>query len=97
MAEPAPSAADLALIDPDGHFRLRLLEDRRMLAGGDRNEADLAAVIHRLAGAAGTFGYGEVGAIALGLDDRLAEGGRIGADDLARLVAALDRAIARSA
>lgn len=71
------SPRERALIDPDGHFRQRLREDavrlRQVQAAGQTSEA--ARLVHRLAGAAGTFGYDEIGAIAIALDDRFAETG----------------------
>jgi HPt (histidine-containing phosphotransfer) domain-containing protein len=93
MVQPAPSAADLALLDPDGLFRGRLAHDRRVLARHRNDIAHVRVVIHQLAGAAGTFGYAELGDIALALDDRLAEGLAVKADDIAVLIAALDQAL----
>jgi HPt (histidine-containing phosphotransfer) domain-containing protein len=96
MVQPAPSTADLALLDPDGLFRGRLAHDRRVLAR-DRNDiARVRVVIHQLAGAAGTFGYAEIGDRAIALDDRLAEGLPVSADEIEALVAALGEAIEES-
>jgi len=82
MKEPgAPTAADLALLDPDGSFTRRLAADRAALAalapaldGGsvfpdDRALAAIQLLAHRLAGAAGTFGHAAVGNIALDLEE----------------------------
>ena len=106
---PAPSAADLALLDPDGSFVLRLKDDREALtrlasglwaaeARGERL-ARLEALAHRLAGAAGTFGYARVGDAALALENGIMSAGH-GVDrgedrsmierDLAALQNALD-------
>jgi len=73
-----PSAADLARLDPDGAFAVRLAEDRLMLARFadflDDNPADvdvladLESLAHRLVGAAGTFGYPEISEAALALE-----------------------------
>jgi HPt (histidine-containing phosphotransfer) domain-containing protein len=72
--------ADLALLDPDGAFAARLADDRGALAKlarnlqaaspamRDRALAGIEVLAHRLAGAAGTFGYGAVGAVALELE-----------------------------
>ena len=81
MAE-SPSAADLALLDPEGTFRARLAEDRdtlRELAGAvdDAARAEgrldriatIELVAHRLAGAAGTFGHAAVSSAAFDLED----------------------------
>lgn len=95
-----PSAADLALIDPDNSFRSRLLRDRdaltRLAATGDVRE--LEATVHRLAGAAATFGYAEVGTIATELDDAFvaarARGGVM--PDVTRLIAAIRQALTQT-
>ncbi len=91
---PVPSTADLAILDPDGSFRTRLADDRHRLAGAGPDELK---VIHRLAGAAATFGYAELGALAIALDDALAELRPLPADALLRLRDALDHAVAKSA
>ncbi|MGN6304745.1 MAG: Hpt domain-containing protein [Mesorhizobium sp.] len=78
------SAADLALLDPDGTFALRLTEDRTTLArlagaldamGPADEQTDCLAAIelvaHRLAGAAGTFGHAAVSSAALDLEDQV--------------------------
>lgn len=83
MAE-GPSAADLALLDPDGSFAARLAEDRAALAGladalspaaaEETRDGKLAAIeriAHQLAGAAGTFGHAAVGTAALELEERI--------------------------
>jgi HPt (histidine-containing phosphotransfer) domain-containing protein len=81
---PHPDKAALALLDPDGGFPDRLRQDRaalkalrgRLRSGEGETKALLAALetlAHRLAGAAGTFGYGAVGTAAMELEDCLAE------------------------
>lgn len=96
MVQPAPSTADLALLDPDGLFRGRLAHDRRVLSRHRNDIAHVRVVIHRLAGAAGTFGYAGLGEIAVALDDRLTDGLPVAADDIDGLIAALDDAVGKS-
>ncbi|MEO8756625.1 MAG: Hpt domain-containing protein [Devosia sp.] len=92
---PSPTPAELAVLDPDGGFRQRLSDNldaiTRLQAAGDLEA--IRVVIHQLAGAAGTFGFTEIGDIALQIDalDDLSQR----PTDLARLVAALHRAIAK--
>lgn len=74
---------DLALLDPDGTFPARLAGDRDTLVGyadglwaleaGALEERlkQIATLAHRLAGAAGTFGYRDVGDAALALEERI--------------------------
>jgi HPt (histidine-containing phosphotransfer) domain-containing protein len=67
-----PTAEDLALLDPDGSFRLRLARDLEALVARDRENDtadEIATLVHRLAGAAETFGHTAVGRIAVALDD----------------------------
>jgi HPt (histidine-containing phosphotransfer) domain-containing protein len=92
---PQPSAQDLALLDPDGRFRDRLEADRQALAQlSDAGDLDkLRRVVHGLAGAAGTFGYGDIGDIAIEFDDRFRSGAPPVAVDIARLLAALEQAL----
>lgn len=110
MAE-AASAADLALLDPDGTFALRLAADRTALrdlagafaeptpAGGQSDRlADIERLAHRLAGAAGTFGHAAVSSAAIDLDDRMAglRKGTGNRQDAARALAALVAALDRA-
>ena len=44
--------------------------------------AEVRRIVHQLAGAAGTFGYGELGELAISIDDRLIEGAAL--DELGR-------------
>jgi HPt (histidine-containing phosphotransfer) domain-containing protein len=74
---------DRALLDPDGIFPVRLAGDRAALIGdvGDlwTLEAEarelrlhkIATLAHRLAGAAGTFGYPAVSDAALALEEKI--------------------------
>ncbi len=95
----APTPADLALIDPDGSFRLRLARDRDAIAAlmdqGDTSQ--LEPVVHRLAGAAATFGYIEIGHIAGELDDAFVAARKSGAPppDVTPLVTALTATLQR--
>ena len=78
------SAAELALIDPDGTFSARLAADRDILTGlgrgleslpgeaRQRRLAEMEALAHRLGGAAGTFGYMAVSGAAFALEARIA-------------------------
>jgi DNA-binding response OmpR family regulator/HPt (histidine-containing phosphotransfer) domain-containing protein len=68
----------LARLDPDGSFQQRLVDDHRALTAlgrrihqrGDRVLVTLAKLAHRLAGAAGTFGYERIGDAAACLEQR---------------------------
>jgi chemotaxis protein histidine kinase CheA len=88
----APDKAALALLDPDNSFPKRLRRDRAVLAkllqalrGADGDTSVLLAAMetlaHRLAGAAGTFGYDAIGDAAMGLEDCLAEAEDTASDD----------------
>lgn len=75
---PRPSARDLAILDPDGQFRSRLAEDRERIAAltassslGPAERQALERLVHQLAGAAGTFGFAEIGDFAIALEDEL--------------------------
>jgi hypothetical protein len=82
-AEKDRAPIDLALLDPDGTFPVRLAGDRDALAGyadglwALEAEAlrerlrEIATLAHRLAGAAGTFGYHGVGDAALALEEQI--------------------------
>lgn len=104
----APTAAELALLDPDGTFAERLAGDRAAFAAlapaldeadDDGALADIQLLAHRLGGAAGTFGYAEVGEAALDLEEsvialREGEGDSgVAAGHLAVLLATLDVAL----
>ena len=98
MRRPSPSEADLKLLDPDGAFHQRLEDDRQKIAQisdtGDLDE--LKQIVHGLAGAAGTFGYAEVGDVAIALGDAIVAGEAIALADIARLLAALEQALGKS-
>lgn len=112
--QPGPTAEELRLLDPEGGFLARLVADRRRLAGlthrlwrvsaqlrQDRLR-EIESLAHRLAGAAGTFGFVATGDAALALEELLIEQrqGLLGGEPaavsarLATLADALDRAIA---
>ena len=97
MRRPTPSSADLKLLDPDGAFRTRLEADRQTIAQlsdtGDFN--DLKRIVHGLAGAAGTFGFADVGDVAIELDDAFVAGKTVAPTDIARLLAALEQALGK--
>jgi HPt (histidine-containing phosphotransfer) domain-containing protein len=97
MPRPTPSAADLKLLDPDGAFRTRLEDDRQAIAQlSDTGDLDqLKQIVHRLAGAAGTFGYTDVGDIAIALDDAFVAGNAVAPADIARLLAVLEQALSK--
>jgi HPt (histidine-containing phosphotransfer) domain-containing protein len=77
------TAAELALLDPDGAFSSRLAADREVLTelarglrtaaaeARQRRLAEIEALAHRLGGAAGTFGYAAVSAAAFELEARI--------------------------
>jgi|GEM_PF-2816215 len=96
MPQPAPTAEDLAVLDPDDQFPVRLAADRtaieRLALAGDLDGA--GRIVHRLAGAAGTFGYVQVGETAVAIDDRIAAGGGpVTKTELARLLQMIDHAV----
>jgi HPt (histidine-containing phosphotransfer) domain-containing protein len=97
MRGPTPSPDDLRALDPDGKFRERLEADRAAIAqlseSGDFRE--LKRIVHGLAGAAGTFGFADVGAIAIELDEAVRGGETPTAVDIARLLAALEQALGK--
>ena len=97
MRTPAASANELRALDPDGSFRDRLEADRQAIAelSDSGNLDELGRIVHRLAGAAGTFGYDEIGNISIALDDRFVAGETIAAPDIARLLAALEQALGK--
>jgi HPt (histidine-containing phosphotransfer) domain-containing protein len=92
MPAPSPTLDDLRLLDPDGSFVERLAADRlaimKLIDNGRPQE--LGPLVHRLAGAAGTFGFAEIGDLAITLDDATAAGRPITAVAAARLAATID-------
>lgn len=79
------------IADLRSKFVRRCSDDLLVLRRGEYN-AHLRGVIHRIAGAAGMFGYGELGALALDLDER--DGEMLTPEALAALEQALE-AVAR--
>ena len=80
-------------------FCARLVADRAeldVLGHGDPKSEDLRRLVHNLAGAAGTFGYGPLSKAAIEIDDQMASGSPADAGSLDRLKQRLDEA-ARSA
>lgn len=92
-----PSESDLEALDPDGTFRDRLEADRAAIAqlSETRDFERLRRIVHGLAGAAGTFGFPQLGEIAIEIDDRLTAGASLSAADIARLLAALEQALGK--
>ena len=80
-------------------FRARLMTDRAeldVLSLGDLNSEELRRLVHNLAGAAGTFGFGTLSKAAIEIDDQMASGSPADAGSLDRLKQRMDEA-ARSA
>lgn len=73
-------------------FRIRAVEDRatleQALAVGDDDRVERVA--HGLAGSAGLFGFTDIGAAALAVDEGFASGRALDAAAADRLIAALD-------
>jgi HPt (histidine-containing phosphotransfer) domain-containing protein len=80
----ARSADDMAALR--GHF-----------GGAPLDAASLRLIVHRLSGAAGTFGYAEVSDAAGEADDALLERPDQTDDALVRLIQALERMVASGA
>jgi HPt (histidine-containing phosphotransfer) domain-containing protein len=59
----------------------------------ERDPAKLRPVVHRLSGAAGTFGYRELSRLAGEVDDVLVEGGAPSEAELGRLIAEIERTV----
>jgi HPt (histidine-containing phosphotransfer) domain-containing protein len=70
-------------------FVARCDEDLAVVRAGP-DAPDLARVVHRIAGAAGMFGYDALGALAGRIDDRAQDGGDFAEADLIELAAALE-------
>jgi HPt (histidine-containing phosphotransfer) domain-containing protein len=71
----------------------RCREDLAAIAA-DPDPARLRPVVHRLSGAAGTFGFHDLSILAGEVDDVLVEGGAPTPDHIARLVAELEKTVA---
>jgi HPt (histidine-containing phosphotransfer) domain-containing protein len=63
--------------------------------GADPAPARLRPVVHRLSGAAGTFGFHDLSILAGEVDDVLVEGGVPTRDHVGRLVAELERTVSK--
>jgi HPt (histidine-containing phosphotransfer) domain-containing protein len=74
-------------------FVARCAEDLVVVRAGP-DAPDLARVVHRIAGAAGIFGYDALGALAGRMDDDAHAGARFEDRDLAALAQALEQTIA---
>lgn len=77
-----------------GEFVRRCRADRDRLVAADPEDADFRATVHRLAGAAGSFGFRELGEAAAAVDLDLGDGRRPPAAAILQLMSRLDRAIA---
>jgi HPt (histidine-containing phosphotransfer) domain-containing protein len=73
-------------------FIVRCGEDLARLTAPGTGAEERRRVIHRIAGAAGMFGFSDLGALAGRIDDQAAEGLEPDAGDLAALRAALKAA-----
>jgi len=76
-------------------FILRCVNDRDQLrahqSGAPLTPESLRSIVHRMAGAAGIFGFADIGALAAALDETLACDGD--ASMLPQLIASLDEKI----
>ena len=73
-------------------FRARLVADLVAVRAGPSAQAGFELVVHRLAGAAGMFGFPELGRLAARVDDQIHAGG-LQAADVDALAAALEAAV----
>lgn len=81
-------------------FRARAVADRaelETLAAGDPTSAELRRLVHNLAGAAGTFGYGALSRAAIDVDDQMVSGLPADPTSLDRLKERLDEVAKASA
>lgn len=85
MTGQAPEGLEARLARLKGRFLDRCREDLQVVRAPPDAEA-LRAVLHRLAGAGGTFGYPGITRLAARAEDELLQGR---APDLAELIAAL--------
>jgi HPt (histidine-containing phosphotransfer) domain-containing protein len=76
-----------------GRFLDRSREDLEVIRR-ERDPSRLRPVVHRLAGAAGTFGFQELSTIAGEVDDELVEGRAPAPEAIDRLTAEIERAVA---
>ena len=77
-------------------FKARALADADALATalGQSDARQIEAVTHGLAGAAGLFGFNEIGRQAKAIDGRFAAGGHPANSDVEALIAAIRRDMA---
>ena len=89
------------MTDPLEALRAQFIDrcraDRERLAAPEADDAERAMIIHRLAGAAGAFGYPELSAVAADLDVRIRSGGDVFPAHFEPLNLALSDAIGRDA
>lgn len=74
-------------------FLIRCLEDRDTIARAQEGYTQpeiLRFAVHRLAGAAGTFGFPDLSRVAAEIDDLLVEGKPVPDADFERLLNAID-------
>lgn len=86
--------SDDMMIDLRRRFRLRCIEDLAVLCAARQSSTGLASsdfgvVVHRLSGAAGSFGFGELSRLARVIDDVLMQDEVPAVADLDRLQSAL--------
>ncbi len=102
VVEPDPSlnAAQAGIVEElQSRFAARLVEDRVGLQAAlqtNPERPNIRALVHRLAGSAGSLGFVEIGELAGVVDETLARGQAPLPRDVAALVEALDEAIGRS-
>lgn len=71
-------------------FLARVASDLTVLRSNEASFEDRHYVVHRLAGAAGTFGYAAVSALAAQLDEQMLADGAAPPQAFAELIAALE-------
>lgn len=80
-----------------GKFRERTIGDARRLreatAEGEAGRREIEHILHGLAGAAGMFGFTDLGEAAGALDRRFADGDPPPAEDILALAARIEREI----
>ena len=89
------------MTDPLEALRAQFIDrcraDRERLSAPEADDAERAMIIHRLAGAAGAFGYPELSAVAADLDVRIRSGADVFPAHFEPLNLALSDAIGRGA
>ena len=88
----------MTLLEALAGIRTKFLErsrsDLATLRAEDADPSEVARIIHGLAGAAGVFGFHDLGAAASRADQQMQEAGRVSPDALAELIGALQSALA---